>query len=181
MLTGMHAQILRPSAWTFVTSSGAGLTIGFFSAEGGSLTLAEPGTQGEVKLRYAALGAAAGFGFKLPKVGKLLVPGASGSLESFPSTGTVFMAPQFKGTDLSRQDFDGACSLVEVSGAVTWGASGSFMLFGMNVAAFLATTLMPASLPHALATAKGYLFFGGMNYGVQAGISIGSLAGILKS
>jgi hypothetical protein len=175
------AHSLRRSHWRFVTSNGAGLAAGIFAAEGGSITLADPKTGNDVKLRYGALGLGGGVGFKLPKLGSLHIPGAAASSESMPSSGLVCMAPSFRGDELRADDFNGACCFLEVSGGTAWGYAGCVMMFGMNAASLIAGAMYPLALQHGLNTSNGCLLFRGWNYGLQAGFSAGSFIGIIHT
>jgi len=109
----------RVSRWEFVTSNSGGL--GFIGGEGGSVTLKEPGTKREIKFIYGALGACVGVGVKLPKLGRVTLPGVSGSSELFTSGGLVTMSPFFTGSKLRADDIEGAArssrSVAELPGA----------------------------------------------------------------
>jgi hypothetical protein len=125
----------RVSRWEFVTSNSGGLTVGFIGGEGGSVTLKEPGTKREIKFIYGALGACVGVGVKLPKLGRVTLPGVSGSSELFTSGGLVTMSPFFTGSKLRADDIEGGCSFVEIGGGAAWGGAGYALTFGMNTAA----------------------------------------------
>jgi hypothetical protein len=109
-------SVLRKSAWAFETSNGGNLAAGLIAAEGGSITLKSPTGQ-LLKLYYAALGIGLGVGISMPKLGRYKLPGASGSSESMPSSGTVYMAPDFKGSELAQTDFEGGCLFGEATAA----------------------------------------------------------------
>jgi hypothetical protein len=65
MLAGLQKSLPpRPSEWTFTTSNGGGLSVGFFGGEGGSITLAEPKTGRPVVFYYAAVGLGLSAGVK---------------------------------------------------------------------------------------------------------------------
>ncbi|MEY4579486.1 MAG: hypothetical protein RL701_4189 [Pseudomonadota bacterium] len=97
---------LRASKWEFVTSNGGGISIGMGAGEGGSITLKEPQARKDVKFYYGALGAGLSWGVKIPKLGKVHVPGVSGSSESFPSYGTLYLTPSFARSELTVADVD---------------------------------------------------------------------------
>jgi hypothetical protein len=100
---------LRKSNWKFVTSNGGSLSIGLLSGEGGSVTLEEPGTRKQVKFCYGAFGGGLGVGVKLPKLGRVQLPGLVGSSESLTSLGAVYMTPQFPGSELTIENINGGC------------------------------------------------------------------------
>jgi hypothetical protein len=171
----------RESKWTFSTSNSGGGSIGFFGGEGGSVTLRDPGGM-DVKFAYGALGATIGKGVQLPKIGKMNTPGITGSSESFPSSGLVLLAPSFRGSELTVQDICGACTFLEVSGGVAWGEAAYAMTFGINPALFAAYPVVPAAaIQWIMKSVKGYLLFRGMNYGLQAGGSLGSYVGYMRT
>jgi hypothetical protein len=162
-----------------VTSNSGGLTLGIIGGEGGSVTLKEPGTNRAIKFIYGALGACVGVGVRLPKLGRVTLPGATGSSELLTSGGLVTMSPFFSGTELRVDDIKGGCSFVEVGGGAAWGGAGYALTFGMNVAALAAGLTNPALLNYAQTTARGYLLFAGVNFGFQAGVGAGSYVGYM--
>jgi hypothetical protein len=171
---------LRRSNWEFDTSNSGGVSVSIFAAEGGSVTLrAKDGAK--IKLYYAATGAGLSWGVKLPKLGHVNIPGATGSSESFASNGIVYLAPNFRGNDLTRADFNGGCTFAELAGGVAWGGAGYGMVFGMNPAAMAAGALNSIAAHYALETASGYLFFYGTNYGLQAGVGATGYMGMMKA
>jgi hypothetical protein len=171
----------RESKWTFSTSNSAGASIGFFGGEGGSVTLRDPGGK-DVKFGYGALGGTVGKGVQLPKIGKMNMPGITGSSESFQSLGVVLLAPTFQGSELTVQDICGACTFIEVSGGVAWGEAAYAMTFGMNPALFAAYPVVPAvAMKWIMQSVKGYLLFRGTNYGLQAGGSLGGFVGYMRA
>lgn len=171
----------RVSRWEFVTSNSGGLTVGFIGGEGGSVTLKEPGTKRDIKFIYGALGACVGVGVKLPKLGRVTLPGVTGSSELFTSGGLVTMSPFFTGRELRVDDIEGGCSFVEIGGGAAWGGAGYALTFGMNAATLAVGLTNPAMLQYALSTARGYLLFAGVNFGLQAGIGAGSYVGYMNS
>jgi hypothetical protein len=172
----------RPSEWTFTTSNGGGLSAGFFGGEGGSITLAEPKTARPVVFYYAAAGFGFSAGVKLPKIGKVTLPGATGSSESFTSMGRVYMSGRFHKPELTADDISGGCFFVEVGLGAAWGGAGYAMVFGMNTAQFLRALITPAGFnPYAEDTSTGMLLFAGVNFGLQAGGGITSFAGVLTT
>lgn len=182
MLAGRKAQPPRPSDWIFKTSNGGGLSVGLFGGEGGTITLGEPKTGRLVVFRYAAVGVGLSAGFKLPKLGKLQLPGLTGSSESFTSVGKVYMSGQFHKPELSVDDISGGCTFIELSAGVAWGEAGYAMVFGMNTAQFLRALLASGSgAIFADDTSTGILLFRGTNFGLQAGGGITSYAGILSA
>jgi hypothetical protein len=131
---------------------------------------------------YAALGVGLSVGVKLPKIGRVQLPGATGSLEAFTSMGQVYMSGHFHKPELSVDDISGGCCFLEVGGGVAWGAAGYAMVFGMNTAHFIKNMLGGGYQPlFADDGSTGMLVFGGMNYGLQGGAGITSFAGILTA
>lgn len=181
----MNLGLARKSEWSFTTSNGGGVSAGIVGAEGGSVTLNNPTTNQNVRFAYGALGAGLGLGIKLPKLGRVHLPFVSaGSSESFDSRGRVFMAREFVGQELTVRDFCGGCYFIEVSGGLVWGGAGYAMMFGMNPA-LLAAAALPNnpffSVDRAIATAKGYIVFAGVNFGVQASIGVTGFLGLMYS
>ncbi len=144
-----------------------------------TFTLLQPGTKRKVVFYYGALGVGPAVGFKLPKLGK--ITGVTGSIEDFPSAGTVRMCKQFKGSELSISDINGGCSFMEVGAGLVWGKSQIAMLFGMDPMLFAASLASPDLLWDALKTATGYVKFGGLNFGIQAGAGAAQFVGLLRA
>jgi hypothetical protein len=174
-------SLLRESDWEFDTSNSGGLAISIFAAEGGSVTLKKRKDGTKIKLRYAATGAGLSWGVKLPKLGRAIIPGVTGSSESFKSGGTVYLSPQHSGTDLTVADFNGGCMFGEAGGGVAWGGAGYAMVFGMNPAAMAAGAFNSIAAQYAFETASGYLFYYGMNYGIQAGAGVTGFMGMMRA
>lgn len=173
--------LARESRWSFATSNGGGVGIGFVGAEAGSITLRSPAAQVQ-KFGYGALGIGATWGLKLPSLGKVHLPGASvGSSEAFAGGGLVYMTSYFRGAELSISDIRGACFFLELAGGLVWGGSGVAMVFGLNPAlvTMAAASRDPASIVKAVATATGFLLFSGVNFGIQAGASATGFAGLM--
>lgn len=167
-----------------MTGNGGSATVAVFAGGGGTVTLQRPDGGNQV-LRYGGLGVGLGFGARLPRFGKIDLKvrgqsvGGAGAVEALPSTGIVFAAESIGARDLSREDFNGACLYVEGGLGVVAGGSGTAMLFGLN-AAELALLFAAMSSPagqviaygmsqRVLKTAKGAIFFAGVNVGAQAG------------
>jgi hypothetical protein len=104
---------------------------------------------------YGALGVGPALGFKLLKLGK--ITGVTGSVEDFPSAGTVRMCNQFKKTELSISDINGGCSFMEIGAGVVWGKSQTAMLVGMDPMLLATSLVRPDLLWDALKTATGYV------------------------
>lgn len=172
-------KLARASKWSFVTSNGGGVGVGFAAAEGGSITLNDPNTKVDTKFMYGGLGVGIGRGFKVPKIGRIHLPGITGSSESFPSSGNVWISQDFAGVELSASDIAGGCTFMETSGGVAWGHSGCLLTFGMNLALLANVAFSPGLMTYALKSATGYLWFHGMNYGLQAGLGGASYVGAL--
>jgi len=171
---------LRKSKWEFNTSNGAGLSVGVVGAEGGSVTLKDPHGK-PVVFYYGAVGAGLSFGVKLPKLGKIKLPGLAGSTEDFPSGGVLYISPMFTREELTVDDINGGCMFLEVGGGIAWGGAAYSMACGMNQAAMLSGIAQPGLLAHALNTATGYMVFAGANYGLQAGIGVTQFVGAMHA
>ncbi|KAF1065891.1 MAG: hypothetical protein GAK45_02080 [Pseudomonas citronellolis] len=176
---------VSPSHWEYDTASSGGLTFMFVAGGGGQLILKDP--QGaRHSYGYGGIGVGAGFGAKLPKIGRVNLNvkgksvGAVGAAESFPSYGKVFVSDALRERDLSADDFTGACVYIEGSIGLGVGGAGTAMLFGLD-AKLLALNLALAASPIAqvfasrtvqrqlLQSAKGVLVMGGATAGLQAG------------
>ena len=171
----------RKSKWEFITSNGGALSLGIAGAEGGSVTLEEPQTKRRVTFYYGALGVGPSFGVKLPKIGKMKMPGVTGSSESFTSAGLVYMTREYSGKELKERDIGGGFCFVEVGGGAAWGGAAYAKIFGMDDALVAASPLNPAFLRLAKESATGYLLFGGATFGMQAGGGLSGFAGVMYS
>lgn len=183
---------LKGSDWLYVTGNGGSATVAVFAGGGGTITLSRPDGGQEV-LRYGGLGAGIGVGAKLPRFGKINLKvrgqsvGGAGAVEALPATGIVYAAESIGARDLVRDDFNGACLYVEGGGGIVAGASGTAMLFGLN-AADLALLIAAMSSPagqivsyglvrRVLSSARGVIFFAGVNAGAQAGAGVAGFVG----
>jgi hypothetical protein len=174
------------SGWEYLTGSSGGLSVGFVSGTGGSITLKTPDGK-EESFRYGGAGAGIGFGFKLPRFGKVNLQirgksvGGAGALEAFKSIGLVLVSNAFKDRDLKRDDITGPCMFMEINAGLVAGGSGTAMLFGLDpkllalsmamnttpATAFFGMTVMQRQL---MQSAKGALLMAGLNAGAQAGV-----------
>ena len=171
---------IRRSKWEFNTSNGAGLSMGIVGAEGGSVTLKDP--QGKPTVfYYGAVGAGLSVGVKLPKLGKIKLPGLTGSSEQFTSGGLLYMSPMFSRDELTVDDINGGCMFLEVGAESLGEVPRTPWAFGMNEAAMFSGILQPALLIHALSTAVGYMVFAGTNYGLQAGLGVSEFVGVMHA
>ena len=183
---------LKSSDWLYVTGNGGSATVAVFAGGGGTITLRRPDGGDEI-LRYGGLGAGIGVGAKLPRFGKIDLKvrgqsvGGAGAIEALPATGIVYAAESIGARDLARDDFNGACLYVEGGGGIVAGASGTAMLFGLN-AADLALLIAAMSTPagqvlaygmsrRVLSSARGVIFFAGVNVGAQAGGGVAGFVG----
>lgn len=172
------------SNWEYKSATGGGITVLCATAGGGVLTLKAP--DGSLQdFRYGSLGPAFGEGLKLPRIGKLKleVTGANGA---FDSGGYIFQTNAASARTLTREDFRGPCVIVEAGAGLVAGVSGSAMLFGLDskllaMAWLLSSqTLTPDGLrrlERLLRSARGAIFAGGFNAGVQAGGGISLTVG----
>jgi hypothetical protein len=177
-------EVGKRSQWEFVTCNSLGASGGIIAGQGGTITLKDPASRSAVKFYLGAIGAGVSEGIKLPRLKLPKLPGGklaggTGSMEAMTSGGFVFMAPTFRGTELTRRDIRGACLFVEGSVGFAWGLSGDAMVFGMNPIAFVNGLVNPLLLSQALVTATGYLTWAGVNFGYQAGGGITGYAGML--
>jgi hypothetical protein len=97
------------------------------------------------------------------------------------STGLVYMAPKFTGSELTQTDIEGGCLFGEATAALAWGHSGYVMSFGMDKALFAAGVMNPLARAYAHLSVKGYLLFRGWNYGLQGGLSGTSFMGYMRT
>jgi hypothetical protein len=175
----MQLHLGRKSQWEFKTSNSGGLGVGIIAAEGGSVTLTEPGTRTLVKFYYGSIGAGLSFGVKLPKIGRVQIPGVSGSSEQFKSGGLVYMSRDFSAKELTIRDIRGGCFFAEASAGLAWGGAAYAMAFGMNPALLAASVMNSLFVEHAIRSATGYLRFRGMNFGLQGGFGGAGYLGML--
>ncbi len=183
---------LKSSRWNYVTGNGGSATVAVFAAGGGSITLQGPDESTEV-LRYGGLGAGLGLGARLPRFGKIELKvrgqsvGGAGAVEALPSRGIVLAAESVGARELTREDFNGACVYAEGGLGLVAGGSGTAMLFGLD-AAELALLIAAMSNPagqvlayglkqRVLRSAKGAIFFAGVNVGAQAGGGVAGFVG----
>jgi hypothetical protein len=97
------------------------------------------------------------------------------------SKGRVYMAPEFKGSELTQDDLEGGCLFGEATAALAWGHSGYVMSFGMNKTLFAAGVMNPLARAYAHLSVKGYLLFHGYNYGLQGGGGVTSFMGYMRA
>ena len=155
---------------------------------GGEIELDDP--KGDlVKLRYGSAGVGLGFGFKLPKVGKLEIkPERLGKVVTgtvaptfAPNTGQLYMTDFFKGDELTKDDLRGICLIVDGGGGLIVGYSVTVMLLGIDPARFAAQVTSPIlSLFVGQAEPKAAMLIRGWNAGVQGGGSIAGYIGYMS-
>lgn len=186
----------RPSKWTYYTGATGGANLEFIVASGGKVVLKDPsGTQ--VSFYYGGAGIGAGMGITLSKIKipHFVLPdiklpkilghdiGGAGSLESYFSVGEIFMTPAFRGSELTRSDFQGGAVYIDIGLGLIYGRSASAMLLGIH-AAKLATGLSnPSSAwlaEEAIFEAKALLLMYGASTGLVAGGGVGILAGNMQ-
>jgi len=178
--------VVKPSAWTFKTSSSGGIGVEFVSAEGGVLYFKDPqGTT--VSFGYGAAGAGLAAGFKLPKIGKLAVNVSGKSVvgavapAAFPNAGKLYVLDTCPDSDLTVSDIRGVCLFGEIGGGLVVGGSATAMVLGMNPGWLYALALDPMLAPvlefQMLQSATAILLMSGMNAGVQAGGGGGLILG----
>ncbi|SIQ29253.1 MULTISPECIES: hypothetical protein [Acidiphilium] len=182
---------VRPSNWAFKTAGSAGINIDVFAATGGQIVMVNPRKRLE-RFNYGGIGAGAGFGLKLPRIGKLELSvighSIAGTVAPMPwwNTGKIFMTAEFRGAELSKHDFTGACIFVEINVGIIEGASATGMLMGIDPEA---VTVLGASvlsgmdlfmfLRHPTISPKALLVMGGRNAGIQAGTGVAGYLGIV--
>ena len=180
--------VKKESAWEFVTFGSGGLSLGYFSAEGGTVVLKDlSGT--DQQFIYGGAGAGLAAGLKIPKIGKVQVNTRKGPLTgnvgptAFPSTGKLFVTDNCEGNDLTKTDIQGLCSFIEVGAGLIAGGSGVAMAVGLNPL-YLASILGgPLAIPFGghllISSAKGVLLMAGVNVGIQAQIGGAAYLGYL--
>jgi len=186
---------IRPSKWTYDTGATGGASVEFIVASGGEIILRDP-SQKKVTFYYGGAGLGVGLGinlsklkiphFSLPNIAMPKIFGrdvsAAGSLESYSSVGTIFMTSAFRGSELTKSDFQGGAVYIDAGAGLIYGRSASAMLLGIH-SAKLATGLSSASTiwlaEEAIFEARAILLMYGTTTGLIAGGSIGILAGSL--
>ncbi|KVG13257.1 hypothetical protein [Burkholderia thailandensis] len=186
-------SFLRLSKWTYNTGAGGGLSVEIVMATGGTIILTDP-EKHDQSFYYGGVGVGIGAGLKIPKIKlprfstpEIKLPpirgrsvGAAGSTLDFPSYGSIYMTSAFRGTELSRSDFQGGTIYVDGSLSALYGWAGDAMLLGMNPALLAAGLSGPGFswlLQRAISEAPAVLIMRGQTVGFQAGASIGILAG----
>ncbi|MDE8347535.1 MAG: hypothetical protein POH28_15380 [Acidocella sp.] len=182
---------VRSSKWNFKTAGSGGINIDIFAASGGQIVMLDPRKNLE-RFNYGGIGAGAGFGIKLPRIGKLEVNAIghsiAGTVAPMPwwNTGKIFMTAEFNGAELTRPDFTGACLFTEINVGVIEGVSATGMLMGIDpdaVAVLGASVLTGMDLfmflRHPAISPKALLVMGGRNVGIQAGAGVAGYLGIV--
>lgn len=186
-------SFMRRSKWTYTTGAGGGAGFEFVMATGGDIILADP--QGKPQsFGYGGVGVGLSWSIKIPKIKlpKFSIPevklakvgghsvGATGSTFDFPSYGDIFITPSFHGAELTRADLQGSILYIDASIGLIYGWGGDLMLLGIDTPMFLLGLSNPAFsmlMEDAVAHAPALLFMRGRTLGLQAGASIGILAG----
>lgn len=180
-------QRLRQSGWAYETAANGGLGVGFVVASGGNILLRDPG--GSVQsFWYGGVGAGLSVGLRIPRFPKVQLRGeavsGAGAAYAFPSTGSVFMTPQFRGQELARGDLQGCTMYIDGAAGLVVGGGGSAMLLGMNPAvvamALAAGPAQAIAMRAAQDTAKAVLFMAGVTAGLQAGAGVAGLLGYMR-
>jgi hypothetical protein len=188
-------SFIRRSKWTYSTGAGGGAGFAFVMATGGDILLADPAGQPQ-NFYYGGVGVGFSWPAKLPrmKLPKFTVPeirlpnvggrsvAAAGSTFDFPSFGDIFMTNAFHGKELTRSDLQGAIVYIDASASLVYGWAGDLMLLGINTPMFVLGLSSPAFsflMEEAVANAPAVLFMRGQTVGIQAGASLGLLAGYM--
>ena len=173
-------MLIRPSAWTFVTSGTGGVNVDIFAATGGAIDLLNPAGKPQ-NFHFGSAGVGAGVGIKLPKIGKLEIrPEKLGKAiggviapKAFPNAGTIYMTSFFAGRELTPADFRGVCIVIDGGAGLLVGYSGTLMLLSIYPERFALQIASPImSLLVGQAEPKAILLTRGLNVGVQAGAGI---------
>ncbi|WP_309896115.1 hypothetical protein [Archangium sp.] len=181
---GPTFELRKRSAWTYDSSSTAGLGLGPVAASGGSLVFKDPSKR-ETQFRYVAGGFGVGAGLKkLPKVERIADPkkitrggGVTGPVGNLPNFGYIYVMDGCKGDDLEADDFVGACCMIEVGVSIFLGYSGAAVLLNVDPVALLALLANPLS-QRPLRPAAMFLTHGG-TAGIQGGIGLSEQVGYL--
>jgi outer membrane protein OmpA-like peptidoglycan-associated protein len=124
-------RVRDTSKWTYDTSESRGASVAIVAAETGKLILKTPAGQ-RFAFDFAAVGAGASFGFKLPGIGKLQNGGVSVSAnyssQANTSGGIVYTLDSFHGKELEPRDFTGFCLLIEIGAGFVAGVNGAAMI-----------------------------------------------------
>ncbi len=180
-------MLIRPSAWTFVTSGTGGINVDICAATGGAVDLLDPAGKPQ-EFHFGSAGVGFGLGIKLPKIGKLEIrPEKLGKAiggviapKAFPNAGMVYMTSFFSGRELSAADFRGICIVIDGGAGLLVGYSGTLMLLGIDPERFALQVASPIlSLLVGQAEPKGILLTRGLNVGVQAGGGVTGTIGYL--
>lgn len=181
-------MFVRPSHWNFVTSGSGGLNIDVLALSGGEIELTDP-SGSATKLYYGSAGAGLGFGFKLPKVGKVeikperLGKAITGTVAptAAPNTGHVYMTDFFKGDELTKADLSGVCFMIDGGLGLVVGYSVTVMLLGIDPARFTAQVTSPIlDLFIGQAEPKAAMLIRGWNAGLQGGGGVAGYIGYMS-
>lgn len=188
-------SLFRHSDWIYKTGATGGVSLELAVASGGTIVLADPGGQ-IFDFYYGGVGIGYGLGLRIPKIKlprfsipEIKIPkiaghevGGAGSLKSFDSGGLVFMTAAFRGTELSKSDFQGATVYLDGGLGIGYGKAGTAMLLGINPAQLALGLSSPAMVwlaEKAIAQAPAALVMGGTTAGLLAGAGAGILVGYL--
>ncbi len=184
-------SIARKSAWTFNTSGTGGLGIEFVAVSGGTVVLDDPSGK-ETRFRYGAGGGGLSLGIrKIPKIGRLDTSkidsrglsnrfSANIAPEPFWNHGAVYILNGFRGAELTREDFRGACIVFDAGAGLIVGYAGSAMLVGINAAGLALAMASPlGSLLGPGINPKGIILSRGWNVGPQASAGVTGQVGYL--
>jgi len=132
------SQLLRPTKWCIVSTSGGGLNLGEGVAAGGthlSLYIStnasdDADSPGVFELGYTGAGGGLSGGLLPIKFSY------SFSMSQMPSKGHIFNPPLSHGKDPEPQDLAGPCVVGVVSAGFGFGGSGTVIFFGAALSSF---------------------------------------------
>jgi len=192
----------RRSKWEIVNSGSIGAGYRFFSGSASWLDLKEPrGWESRLEYIGAGIGWSRGFvNLSNPmtrtdeKVADAIQKGhnANSSIGMF-SKGGIYYNSKHKSEDLNYDDFIGGYLTVEISGAVGYGGSIAFVLFGVGHSSPSGGLLWKAAQGFGFSTggtaagllvplvesSAGMFWLGGFNYGIVNGGSLNVGTGVM--
>lgn len=175
------------TAWEYKSAGSTSMSVGMAGISGGQIVLEESSTKIHHSFNYGGYGPAIGWGFKIPRLGKIEIPTPRGPVNAtdshpYPSNGVVFAKENLPGGDLTLSDIKGLCLFIEAGGGVIRGGSATALCIGLDPWLLPITTTIvfnPIAISILINSMKGVIYMAGRNEGIQGGVSGGGFLGWL--
>ena len=172
-------SIFFPSGWRFVTSDGEELSAGPLwsaSLQNGTLYVRRENSREIHTLNYSAIGAGV-------SVGSPVNLGVSS--RALPSEGEIVMGSMAVRT-LAPRDFAGPCTILSGNLSALAADSGSVFMFGVSpgLVSGIVSVVLGGPIGSAVrdfARCKAIAFVAGLSVGIQAGVGVTLLRGMVWS